>query len=221
MTHVIPDWMAQSAQFTHVLGADECGYGAWAGNLYVCAAAVPSNWSPPSKLKTDSKGLRKPQHEELYYLLRDIVTYAVVTASPQEIDLDGVTSALRRCYREAIQQVLAKHPNSLVIIDGEVKIPGIEHLNFPKADEAVPAVRAASVIGKYLHDQEMVKFAEMYPGYDLAGSAGYGTPRHQAGIAKLGLTPIHRRSYVPTEKKLRTAEEIAANPDEGMILDDT
>lgn len=215
-----PDWRSKAAEHAYVIGADECGWGAWAGPLVVCAVAVPSNWSPPTKL-TDSKALRKTQHEELYYLLRDIVSgWVIEKAQADEIDRDGAGVALKRCFRSVVQQMKEKFPNSLIILDGEVKLADFEHLNFPEADGLVPAVSAASVLGKYLHDEEMRKLAETYPGYDFAGNCGYHAPKHVAGIAKKGLSPIHRRSYVPTEKQ-KTVEQIAANPDEGMAVDDS
>jgi len=213
-----PDWEALASQHSYIVGADECGWGSWAGPLVVCAVGVPSNWSKPTKLN-DSKKLRKAMHEELYYLLKDTVTFALEVAQPEEIDLYGPSSALKRCFRSAIHQVREKHPDSLIILDGEVKLSELEHLNFPKADGIVPAVMAASVIGKYLHDQEMNKLALQYPGYNLAGNSGYGTEGHRSAIAKLGICPAHRKSYVPTEKKQRTAEEMALNPDEGMSFD--
>lgn len=212
-----PDWKELAKAKTHVLGADECGYGSWAGPLVVCAAVVPSVWTPPRGLN-DSKKLGKKKHEELFYLLRDVVPYMAEMAQPAEIDRDGVTSALKRCYRTVVLGLREKYPTSLIILDGEVVIPEVEHLSFPKADGLVPAVMAASVIGKFIHDQYMRKLAEKYPGYGFGENVGYGTPQHQAAIGKLGMCPAHRRSYVPTGK-LKSAVEIAQASDEGMSVD--
>jgi ribonuclease HII len=43
----------------------------------------------------------------------------------------------------------------------------------------------------------MVEFDAIYPGYDLAGNKGYAAPEHRAGLAALGLCPIHRLSFAP------------------------
>jgi ribonuclease HII len=41
-----------------------------------------------------------------------------------------------------------------------------------------------------------------HPGYGWARNAGYGTAEHQRALAKLGVTPAHRRSFAPIRKIL-------------------
>lgn len=201
----------------HILGADEVGFGSWAGPLVVCAAVVPHTWRPPLGLN-DSKKVRPNKREELFEWMKSKIPYAIAMAQSDEIDRQGVTLALRRCYRDAINSVLAKFPDSLVVIDGEVKIPGLDHLHFPKADCIVPAVMAASVIGKVLHDRYMWQLAERHPGYQWHKNMGYGTKDHRDAIKRLGTTPFHRITYVKTEK-LRTVEEMRTVEDIGMSID--
>jgi ribonuclease HII len=43
----------------------------------------------------------------------------------------------------------------------------------------------------------MVKLDKLYPGYGLAENKGYGTAAHLAALKKLGVTPVHRRSFGP------------------------
>lgn len=202
---------------SHIIGSDECGYGSWAGPLVVCAVAVPNTWRPPFGLN-DSKKLRPNKREELFEWMKTRVPYAIAMAQSDEIDRQGVVLSLRRCYREAVNSVLAKYPESLIVIDGEVKIPGMDHLHFPKADGIVPAVMAASVIGKVLHDRYMWQLAEKYPKYNWHKNMGYGTKDHREAIAKFGTTPLHRITYIKTEK-LRTVEEMRAANDVGMSMD--
>lgn len=204
-----------SAQF--ILGADECGYGSWAGPLVTCAVAVPKNWRPPFGLN-DSKKVGPKKREQLFEILRRNIPYACEMAQSDEIDRVGVVLALRRCFRACIENVLGRAPGALLVIDGEVRIPGMDHLHFPKADGIVPAVMAASVIGKVLHDRYMWLMAEKYPGYSFHKNQGYGTKDHQAGLAKLGPCPIHRQSYLPLQK-LKTAEEMRDGSDRGMVVD--
>lgn len=213
-----PDWREQAKSHAFIIGADECGLGSWAGPLIVCAVSVPTNWSPPRGLN-DSKKLRKAEHERLYYILKTGVTSLVEMAHSDEIDRVGITTALKRCYRTVVQGLRERYPDSFVILDGEVTIPEVPHISFPRADGEVPAVMAASVIGKYIHDRYMLTMAEKYQGYGFGSNVGYGTPEHQAGIQKLGLTPIHRKSYAPMGK-LKTAVEMAQADDEGMAVDE-
>jgi ribonuclease HII len=42
----------------------------------------------------------------------------------------------------------------------------------------------------------MVECDSIYPGYDFASNKGYGTAAHMAAIRELGMTPIHRRSFI-------------------------
>jgi ribonuclease HII len=212
------DHLAEYKQLLHskpfILGADECGYGSWAGPLVVCAAVVPWDWRPPKGLN-DSKQVRARRREELFEWMKSRVPYAISMAQSEEIDRQGVVLSLRRCYREVVQSILAKFPESLIVLDGEVRLPGVDHLHFPKADGIVPAVMAASVIGKVLHDRYMWQMAEKYPGYSFHKSSGYGTKEHREAIDRLGLCPIHRRSYIPIKKteRLQSDEGICIDPD--------
>lgn len=198
----------------YVIGADEVGLGSWAGPAVTCAVAVPNNWKPPFGLN-DSKKIGPKKREQLFEILRRSIPYACEMAHSDEVDRVGIVLALRRCFRACIENVLARAPGALIVIDGEVRIPGIDHLRFPKADGIVPAVMAASVIGKVLHDRYMWLMAEKYPGYSFHRSSGYGTKEHQEAIDRLGLCPIHRRSYIPIKKaeRLQSDKGIRLDPD--------
>ena len=41
-----------------------------------------------------------------------------------------------------------------------------------------------------------------HPGFGWERNAGYGTAEHRAAIARLGITPHHRRSFAPIAKAL-------------------
>ena len=66
-----------------------------------------------------------------------------------------------------------------------------------KGDSKVPAIAAASILAKVSRDREMAAFELIYPGYGIAGHKGYPTPVHLEALARLGPTPIHRRSFAP------------------------
>jgi len=48
----------------------------------------------------------------------------------------------------------------------------------------------------------MAMLAERHPGYGWERNMGYGTPEHRAAIARLGVTPEHRRSFRPVRESL-------------------
>lgn len=188
-------------QFTHVIGADECGYGSWAGSLYVCAAAVPVGWTIP-KLN-DSKKLTPAKREEIFYWLKANakLRFEVVTADVEEINREGLGDSLKRCYIDALTKLQGEYPSALTIVDGEVQLPKLDYLHFPKADALVPAVMAASVYGKVLRDRYMVSLAAQHPGYGLGDHMGYGTLAHEKSLKEKGMSPVHR-NYTPMERIL-------------------
>jgi ribonuclease HII len=188
-----------SPEGTLSVGGDEVGFGAYAGPVTVGVAATPKGWNLPGL--TDSKKLTPAAREGLVYHLARL-PHAIVSAEVDEIDRDGLGAALRRCFADALRQVLARVPKALVLIDGEVKVPGFEHANSPNADLFVPAVSAASVLAKTHRDRRMVEIAAEYPGYGLGDHKGYGSEDHERRIRARGkLCPAYR-GYTPLERIL-------------------
>ena len=46
----------------------------------------------------------------------------------------------------------------------------------------------------------MVELDKQYPGYGFGKNAGYGTKEHLEGLAKYGVTPIHRKTFAPHKR---------------------
>ena len=91
-----------------------------------------------------------------------------------------------------------KHQPRVVLIDGNRAPP----LTCPvetivKGDARSLSIAAASIIAKVTRDRMMTALALTHPGYGWERNMGYGVPEHRAAIAKLGLTPHHRRSFRP------------------------
>ena len=59
------------------------------------------------------------------------------------------------------------------------------------------SIAAASVLAKVHRDRLLVELDAAYPGYGLARHKGYCSPEHMEALARLGPTPLHRRSYQP------------------------
>jgi ribonuclease HII len=72
-----------------------------------------------------------------------------------------------------------------------------------RGDSHSPAIAAASVIAKVARDALIGRLAERYPGYGLERHAGYGTALHRVALGQLGLTPLHRRTFL---RKLLAAQ---------------
>jgi len=194
----------------YILGSDECGYGSWAGPLVVCAALVSRDW-PDAHLVKDSKALTAARRTAVCKQIIKTVLFAIESVKPPEIDAQGVYKAVLGAHQRAIAAVKAKHEESgcvgtiEIIVDGNLPIPGARSL--PKADALIPAVSAASIIGKVARDRHMVKQAALYPGYGFEKHMGYGTPEHRAALERLGVCDLHRRSYAPIARLVAAREE--------------
>jgi len=64
-------------------------------------------------------------------------------------------------------------------------------------DALHPCISAASIIAKEHRDRIMIAADADYPGYGWSSNKGYGSATHMAALAKLGPSPLHRRSFAP------------------------
>jgi len=77
-------------------------------------------------------------------------------------------------------------------------IPGIDIEQIPivKGDTKSISIAAASILAKVTRDRMMAEYDERWPRYDFAKNSGYGTKSHREALQELGVTPIHRRTFV-------------------------
>lgn len=61
---------------------------------------------------------------------------------------------------------------------------------------------AASLLAKTERDRLMTELDAEYPGHGFAAHKGYGAPAHRAALERLGVTPLHRRSFAPVARLL-------------------
>ena len=66
-----------------------------------------------------------------------------------------------------------------------------------KGDARSLSIAAASIVAKSTRDAIMKELAADCPGYGWEKNKGYGTKLHREGLARLGLTPHHRRYFAP------------------------
>ncbi|MGO3344653.1 MAG: ribonuclease HII [Marinomonas sp.] len=184
-----------------VAGADEAGRGPLAGN--VVAAAVILDPSRPIEGLADSKKLTEKKREALFIEIQEkALSYAIASASVEEIEQLNILHASMLAMSRAINQLSIKAEHAL--IDGN-RVPN----DLPCSAEAVikgdarhAAISAASILAKVTRDREIVKMAEVYPGYGLEKHKGYPTAQHLAALKEHGVTPIHRRGFGPVKKIL-------------------
>lgn len=90
-----------------------------------------------------------------------------------------------------------------LLIDGISSV----HMNIPqrtvkKGDSLSLSIAAASIIAKVTRDRMMTEYDLLYPGYGFAAHKGYAAASHLAAIAKLGPSPIHRKSFSGVKEHL-------------------
>jgi ribonuclease HII len=185
-----------------VAGADEVGRGCLAGPL-VAAAVLFSyrpqrrEWERPLEGLDDSKRLSPAARKRLFAaILEAAVRVWVVVVPAAESDRIGLQAAnlvaLRRALEGACEGV---DPPPLRLVDG-FKLPGAPSARqLLGGDRTSAAVAAASVVAKVVRDRHMELAGRLYPGWGFERHVGYPTPGHREAIARLGLSPLHRRSF--------------------------
>ncbi|MEV0827812.1 ribonuclease HII [Nonomuraea rubra] len=191
-TYDIEQLLLSQPSIRTVAGVDEVGRGAWAGPVTVCAV-VTDLTEPPAGL-TDSKQVSEAKRGPL---AAELATWAAGIgfgeATHQEVDTLGMTEALRRAARRALES-LPVRPDA-VILDGKhdyIGAPWPVRLEV-KGDAASISVAAASVLAKVRRDAYMATIG--CEEYGFAENAGYPSPVHQEALARLGPTPHHRLSW--------------------------
>ena len=185
------------AQGIHLIaGVDEVGRGPLAGPVVVAAVILPENCKIPGL--NDSKKIPKSKHKEIYEaVLQNAVAIGIGIKDNQVIDQVNIYEATKLAMMEAIGQ-LEPQPQHLLIDAMKLDFP-IPQTSIIKGDANSLSIAAASIVAKVTRDQMMEEFDCEYPGYDFTQNAGYGTANHLAGLHKLGVTPIHRRSFEPVK----------------------
>ncbi|MBR6022108.1 MAG: ribonuclease HII, partial [Kiritimatiellae bacterium] len=116
-----------------------------------------------------------------------------------EIDRLNILRATHLAMARALSQ-LSPLPD-LALVDG-LPVRGLPcpHRAIVSGDASSLLVAAASVLAKVTRDRLMVEADALYPGYGFAAHKGYGTRAHLDALARLGPSPIHRRSFAPVSQ---------------------
>ncbi len=192
-----------------IIGIDEVGRGSLAGDVYTCGVMVEDTARPVIGV-TDSKRLTPRKRESLHraLLAHKDVRWAIARRSAAAVDSHGINAIVAECFQECAEALYQQGDVKLIAVDGTPcpmgKFGPISRF-FPKGDQRIWAVGAASIIAKVERDAYMVEQAKEYPGYDWESNKGYGTPKHIKGLKTLGLSMIHRttfcKSFVPAEEE--------------------
>jgi ribonuclease HII len=180
-----------------VAGIDEVGRGPLAGP--VVAAAVVFQAGTFITGVDDSKKLTPRARAGLFdKIMSRALAVGIGSADNNVIDQVNILNATFLAMDRAVGS-LGVRPGHL-IVDGNLFRPGTATSGIPFStiiggDGACFSIAAASIVAKVTRDRLMEKFDRVYPGYGFARHKGYGTADHRAAILRLGLCPIHRRSF--------------------------
>ena len=196
-----------------VVGLDEAGRGPLAGPVIAAAVILPPGRTVINGL-TDSKLLSAERRELLAGRIRErAVAWAVGRAEVEEIDRLNILWASLLAMERAFEALGCLPARALV--DGD-RCPrlGCAAEAVVGGDASVRCISAASILAKVARDREMTELDGRYPGYGFARHKGYTTRQHLAALQRLGVSPIHRRSFAPVRAILATLEPVSINPED-------
>ena len=181
------------------IGIDEVGRGAVFGPVF--SAVVVLNQKNKFILKKsgikDSKKLtakkRKSLLQKILLLSSD---YGIGQSSVREIDKLGIRFATELSMIRALKKL--KEKPSELLIDGPLLLRpwnGIQK-NIVSGDSKFMSIASASIVAKVSRDNLMERLEKKYSGYLIFKNKGYGTKEHLSVIKKIGITNLHRKSFL-------------------------
>lgn len=179
-----------------IAGIDEVGRGPLAGPVVACAVVMPPDQRAIRGVD-DSKKLSAEERERLAArILETAISVGIGAASVREIDRVNIYHANVIAMRRALGRLKVKPDH--VLVDGK-KIRTLEwdHTAIIGGDAKCYSIACASIIAKVTRDRVMHALARRYPGYRWEKNVGYSTVAHFEGLAANGVTPHHRRSFIP------------------------
>lgn len=211
-SRIVPTFELEAAELMlaggPIAGIDEAGRGPWAGPVVAAAVVLDPNRIPQGI--DDSKALDAEDRERLFERIKvTALAIGVGIGEVDRIDRDNILAATMWAMGEAVSQLSCKP--RLAIVDGN-RAPRLkcETRTIVKGDAKCLSIAAASIVAKVTRDRLMIELARGCPGYGFERHKGYGTPEHRAALARLGITPHHRRSFRPVQLALGLAEAEAS-----------
>jgi ribonuclease HII len=184
-----------------VAGADEAGRGCLAGPLVAAAVLIDYETLSRGDRRAlaglhDSKQMKPERREELYpAVLRAATRVSVAVRCVRGIDSRGLHVTNIEALACALER-LAPDEEAICLVDGfALRDCAVPHRAVVEGDGTSAAIAAASVVAKVSRDRYMHGAASTHPGWGFDEHVGYSTPEHRAAIERIGISPLHRRSF--------------------------
>mgnify|MGYP000069998745 CR=1 FL=1 len=183
----------QSQGYKLIAGIDEVGRGPLAGPVVAAAVVFAEGVVIPGV--NDSKKLSEAKREFLYDEIKaKSLAIGVGMAEVELIDEINILNATYEAMKRAIA-TLSVQPDFILLDAVTLKDVAIPQKGIIKGDTLSHSIAAASIIAKVERDRLISSYDSIYPEYKFSKHKGYGTKEHMDCIRKLGLLPIHRRSF--------------------------
>ncbi len=184
-----------------VAGADEAGRGCLAGPLVAAAVLIDYETLSHGDRRAlaglhDSKQMLEEKRAELFpCVLRAAERVSVVIRCARGIDARGLHVTNIEALSCALER-LRPDQGTTCLVDGfSLRDCAVPHRAVIEGDGTSAAIAAASVIAKVTRDRYMRLAAERHPGWGFEEHVGYSTPEHREAIERIGISPLHRRSF--------------------------
>lgn len=187
-----------------IAGLDEVGRGPMFGPVVAAAVVLKDGW----RLRglTDSKQLTEEQRNEFDAAIRvKAEAWAIAAVDAETIDRINIRRASLLAMRLAVEQ-LTVAPDYLLIDGCDTIEWQCAQQSVVQGDARSVSIAAASVLAKVYRDRLLVELDAVYPGYGLARHKGYCSQEHLEALARLGPTPLHRKSYQPVAQRILVFE---------------
>ena len=181
------------------VGIDEVGKGCIFGPVFSSVVALnPENNQILKRLGVnDSKKLSSQKRNSLLPKILELSKdWGVGQSSAKEIDKYGIRHATEMSMIRAILKL--KFTPVKIFIDGSLPLSlwkGNQE-NIIKGDSKLTSIAAASILAKVKRDLLMIRLEERYKGYKIYKNKGYGTRDHFLSLKHLGITNMHRKSFI-------------------------
>ncbi len=188
----------------YLIGIDEVGRGPIAGPVAVGAFVfLMKDAKKHFRGVKESKQLNEEKREKWYKVIEEkcdqkLIAFSVCFQSEKVIDKKGISFAIKKCMENCFAELKINPSECQVLLDGGLKAP-VQYLNqktIIKGDVKEAVIALASICAKVERDRYMKKQGKNYPGYGFEVHKGYGTQNHYKKLKEIGISNLHRRSFL-------------------------
>lgn len=185
--------------YRNIAYIDEVGRGCLLGDVVACAIILPRDLRIQGV--RDSKKLSEKKREYLFGIIENEATgIGIGRIDAQTIDRINIKESTRLAMKLAVKNIVNRDGNKIIadylLIDAENIDLDIPQKSFIKGDDRCHGIACASIIAKVYRDRLCLEWDKMFPGYNIGKNKGYGTKEHRESVLKLGVTPIHRKTFL-------------------------